>query len=120
MTDVSPATAPAPTHDPGTQADADAILAPPRARLDQLDRQILDLLVARMTVCLDIARLKAEHAIPMSQPSRVGLVVGRAREHAVANGLPADYLADIYHRIIAETCAQEDALIAELTGEASG
>ena len=95
--------------------DADVVLAPLRARLDEIDRQVLDLLVARMTVCLDIARLKAAHDIPMSQPSRVGLVVGRARDHAVAHGLPADYLGDLYRRIIAETCAQEDALIAELT-----
>jgi chorismate mutase-like protein len=95
--------------------DAATVLAPLRGRLDDIDREILDLIVQRMRVCLDVARLKAEHGIPMMQTSRVGQVVGRARDHAATHGLPEHYLGDIYRSIIAETCAQEEALIAELT-----
>ncbi|MFJ5534782.1 chorismate mutase [Streptomyces sp. NPDC093261] len=99
------------------RTDPAAVLAPLRDRLDALDEEILGLLVARVQVCLDIARLKAQHGIPMMQPERVGLVVGRARAHAAAHGLPEEFLGDVFQRIIAETCAQEDALMAELTCE---
>ncbi|WP_329413760.1 chorismate mutase [Streptomyces sp. NBC_00704] len=98
------------------EAEAATVLGPLRDRLDELDRRLLALVVERMDLCLDIARLKAEHGIPMMQPSRVGLVVGRARAHAAAHGLPEEYLGDLYERIVAETCAQEDVLIAELDG----
>ncbi|MER6784439.1 chorismate mutase [Streptomyces sp. NPDC000658] len=98
------------------EAEAATVLGPLRDRLDDLDRRLLGLVVERMDLCLDIARLKAEHGIPMMQPSRVGLVVGRARAHAAAHGLPEQYLGDLFERIVAETCAQEDALMAELNG----
>lgn len=98
------------------QAAAATVLGPLRDRLDELDSRLLDLIVQRMDLCLDIARLKAEHDIPMMQPSRVGLVVGRARAHAAAHGLPEQYLGDLYERIVAETCVQEDVLMAKLNG----
>lgn len=97
-----------------TDVHSAQVLQPLRDQLDDIDRRLLDLVVRRMEVCLDIARLKARHDIPMMQPSRVGLVVGRAREHAAANGLPEKYLGDLYERIVAETCAQEDVLMAEM------
>ncbi|HEX3784107.1 MAG TPA: chorismate mutase [Pseudonocardiaceae bacterium] len=103
---------------PTATADASTILAPLRHQLDDVDREILELLVRRMTICLDIARLKADHDIPMMQSSRVNLVVDRARQHAAVHGLPEDYFDDLYRRIIAETCVQEDVLMAELSGKA--
>lgn len=102
-----------------SRPDITSILAPLRRRLDAVDRQILDLLVQRMGICLDVARLKAVHDIPMMQRSRVSLVVGRARAHAATHGLPEEYLGDIYERIIAETCVQEDVFIAQLSTEAA-
>jgi chorismate mutase-like protein len=96
---------------------SEKLLEPLRGRLDDVDRQILDLLVERMDICRDVARLKVEHDIPMMQPTRIGVVVGRARAHATAHGLPADYLGDVYERIVAETCVQEDALIVALRGD---
>lgn len=90
------------------------VLAPLRDRLDALDEQVLGLVVQRMEICLEIARLKAEHGIPMMQPSRVGLVVGRARRYAADHGLPKEYLGELFERIVAETCAQEDVLMAEI------
>ncbi|MFI9640501.1 chorismate mutase [Micromonospora sp. NPDC051925] len=101
-----------------TAVDAGAVLAPLRGQLDEIDREILALIVRRMRVCLDVARLKSEHTIPMMQQSRVSQVVGRARAYAAEHGLSEDYLGDLYTRIIAETCAEEDRLISELTREA--
>ncbi|MFF8031745.1 MULTISPECIES: chorismate mutase [unclassified Streptomyces] len=98
------------------EAEAATVLGPLRDRLDDMDRRLLELIVQRMDLCLDIARLKSEHGIPMMQPSRVGLVVGRARAHAAAHGLPERYLGDLFERIVAETCTQEDVLMAELKG----
>jgi chorismate mutase-like protein len=105
-------------REPAVRLDASAILAPLRDRLDEVDRQILGLICQRMGICLDIARLKAQHDIPMMQLSRVGIVVGRARAYAAAHGMPEGYLGDIFERIVAETCRHEEVLIAELSEEA--
>ena len=96
--------------------DADALLAPLRERLNEVDENILELIVTRMQLCFYIARLKAEKGIPMMQSGRVQLVIGRARDYAAAHDLPPSYLGGIFEQIIAETCTQEDALIARLTG----
>lgn len=93
-------------------SDPTQLLAPLRGHLDDIDRQILALLARRMDVCLDIARTKARHGLPMMQPARVQLVVDRARAHAAAHGLDEDYLGDLYTRIVAETCTREAALMA--------
>ncbi|MGL5857765.1 MAG: chorismate mutase [Angustibacter sp.] len=103
--------------DSATQTCAGTVLAPLRGRLDELDRQILELVVQRMQICLEVARLKSRHAIPMMQQSRVSQVVGRARAHATKHGLSEDYLGDLYRRIVEETCAEEDRLMHELTEE---
>jgi len=89
-------------------------LAPLRQRLDEVDGQILDLLVRRMEICMDVARTKAERNIPMMQTARVSHVVGRAREHATLHGLPAEYFGGLYERIVEETCAHENVLIAAM------
>ncbi|KZX22721.1 chorismate mutase [Rathayibacter tanaceti] len=91
---------------------ASQILAPDRARLDELDRQLLDLLVERMGVCLTIADLKAQHRIPMMQPGRVSLVIERARARAVGEGLDPEYLGGVFRLVIDATCAAEDARMA--------
>jgi chorismate mutase len=57
----------------------------------------------------------AEHTIPMMQQSRVSQVVGRARAYAAEHGLSEGHLDGLCTRIIAETCAEEDRLISELT-----
>ncbi|RAJ60486.1 chorismate mutase/chorismate mutase/prephenate dehydrogenase [Streptomyces sp. Amel2xB2] len=105
-------------EEPAVSGAEDDVLAPLRDRLDAGDEQILGLIAQRMETCLEIARLKAEHGIPMMQPSRVGLVVGRARRFAADHGLPEEYLGDLFERIVAETCVQEDVLMAKL-GEGS-
>ncbi|MEU9317884.1 chorismate mutase [Streptomyces sp. NPDC048295] len=98
------------------EAEAAKVPGPLRDRLDDLDRRLLDLVVGRMELCLDIARSKAGHGIPMMQPSRVGLVVGRARAHAAAHGLPEHCPGELFELIVAGTCAQEGMLMAELNG----
>lgn len=94
--------------------DAARVLASHRAALDDLDRRLLDTLVERMRVCMEIARLKSEHEIPMMQPARVGLVLDRARKHAEENGLPPEYFGELFERIVAETCAQEDLMMSRI------
>lgn len=88
--------------------NAQEILAPDRARLDQLDEQLLDLLVERMGVCLAIADLKADHQIPMMQPGRVTLVIERARARAASEGLDPAYLGGVFRQVVDATCAAED------------
>jgi len=102
-----------------TARSAAELLAPARARLDQIDEEVLDLLAERMRVCLAVADLKADHDIPMMQPGRVSHVLKRAEERARSTGLDPHYLTGVYRRVIDATCAAEDVRIAERTGESA-
>ncbi len=86
-------------------------LEPFRARLDELDGEIVRLLGERFDVCREIALFKRANEIPMMQPGRVEQVraryLGRGRELA----LPADFTADLFELLIAATCRMEDELI---------
>jgi chorismate mutase-like protein len=106
-------------NDEATTTNDVELLAPARARLDQIDGEVLDLLVERMRVCLAVADLKADHDIPMMQPGRVSHVLRRAEERARSTGLDPDYLTDVYRRVIDATCAAEDVRIAERAGKSA-
>lgn len=83
------------------------ILAKPRARLDKLDISILALLSARLHVCLEIADLKTRAGIPMMQPHRVDVILGRAQDAAEEYNVDAEFLVSVYKRIVDETCRVE-------------
>ena len=80
-----------------------------RAELDR-SRGFLVALGARVAVCRSIAYYKREHAVPMMQPHRIG-VVHRAARFGEANGLDLTFMKQLYDLIIAETCRIEDLII---------
>jgi chorismate mutase-like protein len=90
--------------DPGT-------LETLRAELDRIDAEFLGALGARVAVCRSIAHYKREHAVPMMQPHRIGVVQQRAARFAEANGLDLTFMKRLYDLIIGETCRIEDLII---------
>jgi chorismate mutase-like protein len=90
---------------------ADAGLAPLRDELDGIDRQLLDVIKARLDVCCRIAEHKREHGVPMMQPHRISAVQGRAAEYAAANGIEPAFLCRLFELIVEETCRLEDRII---------
>ncbi|CAI2796053.1 Chorismate mutase (EC [Pseudomonas [fluorescens] SBW25] len=88
-----------------------AILQPQRDQLDRINNHLVDLLGERMSVCMDIAELKAAHDIPMMQPQRIVQVLDQLKDKSSTVGLRPDYVQSVFKLIIEETCIQEEQLI---------
>jgi chorismate mutase len=94
-------------------------LAPFRARLDEIDAQLVDLLGERFQICREVAVHKAENAIEMMQPGRVEIVRARYLQHGAEVDLPSDFTAGFFDLMIDATCLAEDELMERLErGEA--
>ncbi|MEU2622613.1 peptide chain release factor N(5)-glutamine methyltransferase [Streptomyces sp. NPDC007157] len=94
-----------------TTSTAEAGLAGLRAELDQIDVRLLDTLRARIECCVQIAEHKREHAVPMMQPHRIGIVQERAARYGAEHGVDRTFLRRLYDLIIEETCRVEDLVI---------
>jgi chorismate mutase len=92
-------------------------LAPFRARLDEIDAQLVDLLGERFRICREVAVHKAEHEIAMMQPGRVEMVRARYLQQGAEVDLPSDFTAGFFDLMIDATCRAEDELIERLTAE---
>ena len=98
---------------PAEQAVADG-LAPFRARLDQIDAQLVELLGERFQICREVAVHKSENEIDMMQPGRVEIVRARYLQHGAEVDLPADFTAGFFDLMIDATCRAEDELMERL------
>ncbi|GAB7108600.1 hypothetical protein JCM4814A_69140 [Streptomyces phaeofaciens JCM 4814] len=94
-----------------TTSTAEAGLAGMRDELDRTDLRLLDTLRDRIEICVRIAEYKREHAVPMMQPHRIGVVQERAARFGAANGIDGTFLRRLYDLIIEETCRVEDLVI---------
>ncbi|MET3464720.1 MULTISPECIES: chorismate mutase family protein [unclassified Variovorax] len=90
---------------------ADTILQSLRAELDGLDRSLLETLRQRLDCCCRIGLHKRDHAIPMMQPQRIGVVQERAAAFAAEHGMNPEFLRTLYELVITETCRLEDEII---------
>ncbi len=91
--------------------DTDEILAPFRARLEALDRQIAELMAARMAVCAEVAQVKRARKIPMMQPARVDAVCDAYAGRGISLGVNPGFMRSLANLIIAEACHIEDEII---------
>jgi chorismate mutase-like protein len=102
----SGSTAPASSNE-----EAQQVLQALRDELDGLDRTLLETLRQRLDCCCRIGLHKRDHAIPMMQPHRIGVVQERAAAFAAEHGMSPTFLRALYELIIAETCRLEDEII---------
>lgn len=91
------------------------IMKPFRQRIDALDDQIIDLLVARTAIIREVGQFKFDHDIPAVLPDRVTEVRERAAERAAAKGLDADLVRQLYTTIIGYSCDLEEEIKADLS-----
>lgn len=84
------------------------ILKPYRARIDALDDQIVDLLMQRIGVIVEVGHLKAREGIPSVLPDRVEQVRERAAARAAEKGLDPDLVRTLYTILIDYSCALEE------------
>ena len=95
-------------------------LAPFRARLDEIDAQLVDLLGERFQICREVAVHKVENEIDMMQPGRVEIVRARYLRHGAEVDLPGDFTAGLFDLMIDATCRAEDELMDRLERERPG
>lgn len=92
-------------------------MAQVRAGVDQLDVMIVALLGERFRFMDAAARIKPDRGAVRDE-DRKAQVIANAREHALAEGAPADLVADLYERLVEGSIAYEfvrfDALRARL------
>ncbi|SDZ70758.1 chorismate mutase [Variovorax sp. YR266] len=91
--------------------EAQSTLQSLRDELDDLDRTLLETLRQRLVCCCRIGLHKRNHAIPMMQPHRIGVVQERAAAFAAEHGMSPVFLRALYELIITETCRLEDEII---------
>ena len=99
-------------------SDPMEVLQALRDELDALDRTLLETLRQRLDCCCRIGLHKRDHAIPMMQPHRIGVVQARAAAFAAQHGMSPAFLRAIYELIITETCRLEDEIIGTKPGRA--
>jgi len=98
----------------GAEEAVAAGLAPFRARLDEIDSQLVDLLGERFQICREVAVHKSENEIEMMQPGRVEIVRARYLQHGAEADLPGDFTARFFDLMIDATCRAENELMARL------
>jgi len=84
------------------------VLKPYRVQLDDLDREILDLLKQRFDIIDQVKVVKQAENIPAVLQDRVDEVRENAASYAVEIGLDEDFIRQFWAMLIAESCDRED------------
>jgi chorismate mutase len=71
-----------------------------RKQIDEVDRQILDLLRRRLTIAEEIGRVKVENRLPTRDEKREREVLERAASKAEAEGIDPETVRRIFTEII--------------------
>lgn len=80
-----------------------AALGELRARIDELDRSLVEVLAARLAVCEEVAKLKEHTDTPVIQPGRVRDVITSRRQWAIDAGVDPDFAEQVFRVLLAET-----------------
>ena len=87
------------------------ILKPFREKIDALDDDLVDLLIQREKIILEVAAIKNEKNIPAVLQDRVDEVRNRCETRAKEQGMSGDYVREIYRKIIRESCDLEESIL---------
>jgi chorismate mutase/prephenate dehydrogenase len=84
-------------------ADSDKALAGLRARIDDVDSQLIQLLKLRNELTGKVGEVKSQTGMPIYVPSRESQMIAARREQASAIGLSPDLAEDVLRRVIRES-----------------
>lgn len=90
---------------------ASELLKPYRDQIDQLDDQIVDLLVKRLSIVRDVAIVKAKAGIPVVIEERIKDVIDRVAERAGEEN--EDMICEVYALLMAVCCDLEEESIGQ-------
>ncbi|CAB4874928.1 unannotated protein [freshwater metagenome] len=74
-----------------------------RARIDELDRRLVQVLAERLDVCREVALVKEGSDTPVIQPNRVREVITSRRQWAIDSGVDPDFAEQVFRVLLAET-----------------
>ena len=74
-----------------------------RARIDELDQELIRVVAERLAVCEEVARLKEHTDTPVIQPTRVREVVTSRRQWAIDAGVDPDFAEQLVRVLLSET-----------------
>lgn len=74
-----------------------------RARIDELDRQLVRVVAERLAVCREVARVKEGTHTAVIQPDRVREVITSRRQWAIDDGVDPDFMEEMVRVLLAET-----------------
>lgn len=92
-------------HDetPGPERAQGADLASLRARIDELDADLVRIVAERLAVCREVAAVKERAATAVIQPARVRDVVVTRRQWAIESGVDPDFIEQLFRVLLTET-----------------
>lgn len=71
-----------------------------RAKIDQIDSQLVNLLAQRRKVVEQVAEFKRDHDLPVSHPAREENLISARRCQGGEAGLDPDYIEDLFRTIL--------------------
>jgi chorismate mutase-like protein len=74
-----------------------------RARIDQLDHDLISIIAERLAVCREVATLKEGTDTPVIQPGRVRDVITSRRQLAIESGVDPDFAEQMFRVLLTET-----------------
>ncbi|MFM5242205.1 bifunctional chorismate mutase/prephenate dehydrogenase [Aeromonas media] len=80
-----------------------------RDKIDVVDRQLIDLLAARLTLVGEVGEVKSRHGLPIYAPDREASMLARRRTEAELLGVPGDLIEDVLRRVMRESYILESA-----------
>lgn len=74
-----------------------------RDKIDAVDRQLIDLLAARLALVGEVGEVKSRHGLPIYAPDREASMLARRRAEAESLGVPGDLIEDVLRRVMRES-----------------
>lgn len=78
-----------------------------RDQIDDVDKQILQLLARRLSLVEKVGEVKSKHGLPIYAPDREAAMLASRREEAARQGVPPQLIEDILRRTMRESYASE-------------
>lgn len=80
-----------------------------RDKIDEVDRQLIALLAARLALVGEVGEVKSRHGLPIYVPAREASMLARRRTEAELLGVPGDLIEDVLRRVMRESYILESA-----------
>ncbi|WP_318442220.1 bifunctional chorismate mutase/prephenate dehydrogenase [Photobacterium leiognathi] len=79
-----------------------------RDQIDDVDRQMVELLAQRLALVEQVGVVKSQHGLPIYAPDREAAMLASRREEAERKGVPADLIEDVLRRTMRESYSSEN------------